>query len=146
MRSIGTHGTDEQKALLRKGQEYEQFIGRKLGVEFYESVEDQYEKGESPLGMEVKFDDRCAKTGNLYLETAEKTDPTNEEYVPSGILREDNTWLWLIGDYKRSWCFLKDDLLDLAFDLPKVETPTSRGVLLPIVAADKVARKKWEWA
>ena len=37
------------------------------------------------------------KTGNIYFEIAEKSDPNNKNYVQSGIFRKDNTISYLIG-------------------------------------------------
>jgi len=41
-----------------------------------------------------------AKTGNLFFETAERTNPDNKGYVPSGIYRNDKTWLYVQGNYE----------------------------------------------
>ena len=89
---------------LEKALEFQDFVADKLynigiSLNCYSSRKYQYEKGESRSGIEIKFDDQRKKTGNLYIEYAEKSNPNNKNYVPSGIERKDNTWLYVIGDY-----------------------------------------------
>lgn len=97
--------------------------------------------GESIQGIEIKLDTRWKTTGNIYVEVAEKSDPNNSNYVPSGIYRKDNTWLWVIGDESEVFLFSKRQL-QVAHGLKRfktVETSTSRGFLLPV----SDARKFW---
>lgn len=42
-------------------------------------------KAENRLGIEIKRDGRFRETGNLCFETAEKADPSNPDFVPSGV-------------------------------------------------------------
>ena len=56
-----------------------------MGLVVLQSREDQL-KGETKAGIEIKFDDKCETTGNLYIETAEKTNPNDAEFRPSGRL------------------------------------------------------------
>ena len=51
----------------------------------YSSKKYQNAKGESSAGMEIKFDDKRKNTGNLYIEYAEKSNPSNKSCIPSGI-------------------------------------------------------------
>ena len=73
---------------------------RGIVVVAYSSRRWQNERGENMLGAEIKRDGKFRQTGNLYIETAEKSHPDNPAYVPSGIMRSDNSWLYVIGDEK----------------------------------------------
>lgn len=53
----------------------------------YGNLDDQY-RGESAMGLEVKLDKRSARTGNLYIETEEKSNPGNHEFVDSGLKKK----------------------------------------------------------
>ena len=63
--------------------------------------------GENLLGLEIKFDREFERTRNLYIETAEKSHPDNPKFVPSGIYRNDNSWLYGIGNYQEFFIFTK---------------------------------------
>ena len=128
------------KQQLAKGIFYQDFVVEQLyriGLPIinYSSKEYQYLIGENKAGIEIKFDDKYKITGNIYIETAEKSDKKNKEYVKSGIYRSDNTWLYVIGDFTTIFIFSKKhlQLLDqLNKKLQRVETKTSRGILLPV--------------
>lgn len=70
-----------------------------LAVTQYASRQYQCMIGESRQGIEIKHDWQYAKTGNLYIETGEKSKPRPGPFFPSGIRRDDNSWLYVIGDY-----------------------------------------------
>jgi len=115
----------------------------------FSSRKAQVEKGENKLGAEIKKDMNFRKTGNLYIETAEKAHPLNPRYVPSGIWRRDNSWLFVIGDEETLWVFSVKQLRVIAEQADrrgyrKVQTPTSRAVLLPLPDADKISIRKIE--
>ena len=82
-------------------------------------------------------------TGNLFVEYQEKTNVSNINFVPSGIMREDNTWLYLIGDYEQAFIFMKKALRAYclwALDKALIEAKTcnqgtSRGYILPMKSA-----------
>lgn len=133
---------------LEQGLSYQDYVTEKLysiglPVIGYSSKKYQNEKGENKNGWEIKFDDLRKKTGNLYIETAEKSNPDNKAYVPSGIFRDDNTWLYVIGDYTKIYIFSKKQLKTLYSDKTKMEKirkvviPTSRGFLIPEAYAEK---------
>lgn len=96
-------------------------------------------RAENRLGVEIKRDGRFRETGNLCFETAEKSRPGNPNYVSSGIYRDDNAWLYLIGDEKTMWVFSKKFLqeLDRSGRYRTYEISTSRGFLMPVVDADR---------
>jgi len=135
---------------LEKGLTYQDFVADQLyniGIVVvpYMSIEYQKCKGESRNGIEIKFDDKMS-SGNVYIETQEKTKPSNKDYVPSGIYRLDNTWLYVIGNYELILVFGKKNLQILyeSGRYPEIEIArgTSKGFLLPIVfAKERVAIK-----
>lgn len=94
--------------------------------------------GENINGIEIKYDKKSCQTDNLYIETAEKSDAANPNYVPSGIFKDDNSWAYAIGDYVRIYVFSIKQLRFLYHrDVYKrVETPTSQGFLLPLKSAE----------
>jgi hypothetical protein len=63
----------------------------------------QQRLGENKARMEIKFDDKLAATGNLWIETAEKSSPQRAEYVASGIQRECVEYV--IGNYDELYRF-----------------------------------------
>jgi len=134
----------EQK--LRQGLYYQDFVVEKLyeiGIPIisYSSKEYQQVVGENKAGLEIKNDSLWKKTGNLYIEISEKTRKENELYVPSGIYRDDNTWLYLIGDNSRIFIFSKRQLRYIhktnKFKEIENNTKTSLGFLLPVDKAEK---------
>ena len=103
----------------------------------YASRRFQVKCGENMLGAEIKRDGLFRQTGNLYLETAEKAKPDNPDYVPSGIVRGDNSWLYVIGDEKTIYVFSTKYLRMLAGRYEKAITHTSLGLKMPLAEAEK---------
>ena len=66
---------------LQRGLEYQDFVfdqlrmidGMPIFLGAYSSVKYQCGKGESPSGLEIKYDAKFRQTGNLFIETAEKS-------------------------------------------------------------------------
>lgn len=144
--------SDKYLENIAAAEEYQDFISDQLRKSEpcillmpYASQKYQYQKGESANGIEIKFDRKMKETGNVYIETAEKTNPTNMYYVPSGIYRNDNSWLYLIGNYEQAFLFCKRHLQYLHNDtqhyadrhIREVCTPTSKGFVYPISIAVK---------
>jgi len=134
--------------------QYQDFICRELlkeGIvlQNLQSQKWQY-KNENLLGLEIKQDKLSEKTGNLYIETAEKSDPSNAEFVPSGIYRNDGTWLYGIGTYRYFFIFSKKTLKTvdrqlegLGFERKYKET--SNGFLIPKEKAESLAERYFEF-
>ena len=129
---------DYYKECLEKGLEYQDFVTVKMAKELgiiisnFSSKQYQYNIGENQQGIEIKFDDKYKETGNLYIETSEKSCATMSSYTKSGIYRNDNTWLYLIGNYESIFIFGKK-ILQIQCESKKyrkVVTPTSKGFLL----------------
>ena len=112
----------------------------------YASRKYQFEHGESFSGIEIKNDKKLAgndkdikPSHNLYFEVAEKSHPSNLRYVKSGIYRNDNGWLFLIGNYEEAFLFCTKQLRRMFEDktnhkervLKIRKTDTSIGFTLP---------------
>lgn len=131
--------TENYKECLEKGLKYQDFVTdiifekKAITLSAYSSREYQFTKGETKQGFEIKFDDKFEKTGNLYIETSEKTNPKNANFVKSGIYRDDNTWIWLIGNYKEIFIFSPKYLRKIhkKKNYREINTLTSTGFLIP---------------
>jgi hypothetical protein len=107
--------TDQYAEKFKAGTEYQDYsqlelykAGIPIGVLTSKKYQRKY--GESIAGMEVKLDRKLEETGNLYFETHEKSDEKNLNFVESGILRNDNTWIYCIGNYKIMYLIPKRSL------------------------------------
>lgn len=113
----------------------------------------QFETGENLQGFEIKYDARCTgdngttPTGRLSIEIAEKSKAENTDFIPSGIYRSDNSWLYIQGNYKGFWIFSKKLLLLLhaSARYEGREMPTIKTFYLPIDDADKYCAKKYSF-
>lgn len=118
-----------------------QIVG--LAVVQYSSRFYQTQVGESRTGVEIKHDELYAKTGNLWIECAEKAVPRAGDYAQSGINRADNSWLYVIGNYDIIFAFQKRLLQAIAtskkYHHLENKTKTSVGFLLPNADARKYA-------
>ena len=137
--------TAEYKEKLEQGTRYqdwvvEQLYNNGLPIISYSSKHYQYTVGENKAGLEIKLDTNWQKTKNLYIETAEKSNKENKNFIDSGIYRCDNTWLYLIGDYTKIFILAKNQLRHLHKQkrYREVQTETSRGFLLPVAEAERV--------
>lgn len=133
------------KAKLEQGLAYQDFISDRLGIISYASKKYQELVGENKLGLEIKFDNEYKNTGNLYIELSEKTDKDNAEFIDSGILRDDNSCLYLIGNYAEAFLFSKRTLIALKDKLKNVRTPTSKGFLLDKAKAQEYCLKNFKF-
>ena len=107
-----------------------------IPINLYTSYKYQIEKGESRAGIEIKLDKQMKK--NIYIEIAERHS-INEQFVTSGIMRQDNTLFYVIGNYEHIRMFSKKQLQILVRSniFRQVNTDTSIGVLIPIEYVDK---------
>ena len=131
--------TNEYKEKLEVGLEYQDFViyqlyRRGIPLVCYGSKKHQWKYGETFGGFEIKYDRRFRETGNFYIETAEKSDKHNLNFIKSGIYRDDNTWIWCIGDYETLFFLSKRHLITMhkKKQRQEVETSTSKGFLLPV--------------
>ena len=117
-------------------EKYEEFIQKLFFEKFainldFTGYDNQNKIGETLQGIEVKLDNRYKDTGNIYIEVAEKTNQDNPNYIKSGVFRDDNTWLYVIGNYERIFIFAKKTLIQIKDKFTPVVTPTSMGFLIP---------------
>lgn len=133
----GNTKTNEEIKRINDSGKFEEFIKEeflKYGIDigFYYGKE-QY-IGENKLGIEIKNDKIVKNTGNIYIEYQERHTQV-DIWTNSGILKEDNSKYWLIGDFDNYYIISKETLVDI-FKNKKydriVETPTSRGYVLKI--------------
>jgi hypothetical protein len=109
----------------------------------YSSQKFQFGTGENKQGIEVKLDRDCTGTKRLSIEIAEKTKASNNSFVPSGIYRSDNSWLYIQGNWDIIFIFAKSILILLhkSKRYPEHEISTLRGYFLPLNDAKKYAAK-----
>ncbi len=114
---------------------------------------DGQDSGENELGVEIKNDKLSVQTGNFYIEYAEKSNSDNYVYVPSGILKADNTRFILIGVIDDYLIFEKQVLIKIYHtqsqrlkDTGKtdygyrfVRIKTSKGLLIRKDIAEQIA-------
>lgn len=86
--------TDSHKFEVYVG---ERFLSHGYDIGFFYGKEQQYRKGETRAGIEIKYDKMLTKTGNLYIEYQERLN-SRQMWVNSGILKEDETKFYLIGN------------------------------------------------
>ena len=122
-------------------------IDKELGlvISNYSSKYYQQNYGENRQGIEIKQDNRILDTGNVSIEVAEKSRADIENWTDSGIMRNDNAWLYVQGNYEIVFIFGKAFLrrLYMARYKNKVWTPknTIKTFLLPFAEAEKYALK-----
>jgi hypothetical protein len=145
---------------LEIGHEFQDFVVEKLAkqlgisISIFQSKKYQFTEGETLQGVEIKYDSRstgdctykeCTPTGNVGIEVSEKSNKNNLNWIPSGIYRRDNTWLYIVGNYQNIWIFGKKDLILLheknIYNVCQT-LPTIKTMLLPISEADKLCLKK----
>ena len=138
--------TSYYKEKLQASFEFENYLTKifkeKYGLDLgqYLTAEGQYNKGENELGIEIKHDMMYKKTGNLYIEYAEKSKGENFVWIDSGILKSDNCNYFLIGDFDKFWIFTKKRLLEIYKEEVaniKIGKPSVRGIRFVSIATSK---------
>ena len=135
-----------------KGKEYEEWVIAKYPLVYprrkltlIETKQGQ-QRGETEEGVEIKLDDKIysySQEGRLYIEMYEKSRRENKDYIESGIFKNDNTTILLIGDYTVWFLFSKRWLLWLEkLDPPFLYRPeptgTSIGFCIPVPNAKRL--------
>lgn len=135
---------------LGLGEWYQRFVAavikEKYGVEihYYTKKVDQFLKGESEEGYEIKYDKRIRDFQRLSIEVAEKTRADLPNWTPSGIFRKDNTKYYIQGDDKTAWCFIKEKLVRYFHNNnPKITTKhgTIQTFYINVIDANELAWK-----
>ncbi|HON98597.1 MAG TPA: hypothetical protein PK222_10165 [Bacteroidales bacterium] len=137
------------------GNEFQDFVCIELAkqgiiLQNINSKKFQFNVGENLQGFEIKYDARCTgdrgttATNQLSIEIAEKTKADNTKFIPSGIYRNDNSWLYIQGNFKMFWIFSKKLLILLhrSRRYNEHELPTIKKFYLPIEDADRYCAKK----
>lgn len=135
---------DAKPGTFEQGLEFQDFcrpLLLKYGIiaAYYTSKKYQIKEGESVFGVEIKLDNLCTKTKRMSIEIAEKSRAANYKFVPSGIMRPDNTWLYVQGNFEIVYVFSKKFLVNLYNSKkPDINTrPTIQTFYLSLVDADK---------
>ncbi len=115
------------------GVEYQDFVcealaRRGLIIQLFGSKRYQLERGESLTGAEIKLDQRCVEFNHLSIEVAEKSRASIEGWTPSGILRDDNSWLYIQGNQQVIFVFAKN-WLRRWYHVKKPDVHTKRGTI-----------------
>ena len=126
--------TSDYTRKLAEGQWFQDVVAARLcreGIVLnnYQSRAFQLQHGENALGLEVKFDQQMATTGNCYIETAEKTNAVNAAFVRSGIYANARAWLYGIGNTEEFFIFSvkRLQLLDAPTAVVAWKRPRARG-------------------
>lgn len=135
-------GTQYYKEQLNDGLEFQDFCSikfaeRGIPITNFSSKKYQQTKGENLQGYEFKFDKQFRKTGNFWIELAEKSNAENSNYINSGILRNDNTMFYIIGDYEGVYLMQKKILIIISerYSIRENNMKTSKGFLFPVEKA-----------
>lgn len=104
---------DGKPGCFERGMEFQDFVCTILAREHIilqnlASKKYQIETGENLQGFEIKLDRRCTDTGRLSIEIAEKTRAEQVDWFPSGIYRDDNSWLYIQGNGQILFIFAKN--------------------------------------
>lgn len=148
--SIYPHATVSDS--LEKGLAFQDFVcvqlaKRHIVLQNIGSKKYQLEVGENLQGFEIKLDRRCTDTKRLSIEVYEKTSRDVLFWTPSGILRDDNSIVYIQGNYDCFWVFMKNWLVRyFEQKSPPVEefNGTIRRFFLPVGEADIGAGFKWD--
>lgn len=134
----------KSKTSFQDGLEFQDFVCTKLAehgiiLQNLSSRKYQFEVGENLQGFEIKLDGLCSETKRLSIEVAEKTKADPERpWTPSGICREDNSWLYIQGNRDVLFVFGKNWLQRYFSEKnPKIEEKrgTIRTFYLPFATA-----------
>ena len=138
--------SDEEKAYyeqqLQDAAEYQDFLTDELlkyGISLnqYSSKKYQYDVGESASGIEVKHDKQM-DSGNVFIEVAEKRKASMLDFTPSGIYRDDTSYLYLVGDYEKAFLFSKAQLR--TYVERDAELNREQGIIGPIIIKKKTSK------
>ena len=141
--------TDEYTTKLNQGQEYQDFVTLELLKQgfpliTFTSYKYQCNEGETTNGIEIKNDTLFRKTGNFFIEIKESANPLLYPLTVGGIYRNDNTWLYALGDELELYFFSKKQLQKEHIEGKHLEKSaktngniSSIGFLLPIKQAEE---------
>lgn len=150
-------GNNNHKDSMEVGHQFQDFIINQFILKYgivisvYASKKYQFDIGESRQGFEIKYDARstgdnthlkCTATNLVAIEVFEKTHPNNIEWIQSGILRDDNTIFYIIGNYHKAW-WIEKRILKEVYNFEKYEVrqtkDTMKSLLIPIDYMDSIS-------
>ena len=144
----------DRATVFEEGLEFQDFVAdllaKELGITLtsYSSKRYQTDKGENRQGFEIKLDKRLSDTGNVSIEVAEKSTAQQSRWTPSGIMRNDNSWIYVQGNMDIVFVFGKKVLVEGFKNkyADKVWEPKStiRTFLMPVPVARLWALKVFE--
>jgi len=144
--------TEIYKERFKKGTEFEDFVAKillqELGIPLmnYSSEKNQYNAGENKQGIEIKYQQQMTNFKSIFIEVSEKRNKNNKNFIPSGIFREDKTWLWVTGDYNTLYFFSKKCLISLyktgKYPIKENKEKTGKGFTLLKKDIEKYSIKK----
>lgn len=147
----GIYPDSPVKDSLERGLSFQDFVciqlmKRNIVLQNIGSRRFQIEVGENLQGFEIKLDSGCTKFGHLSIEVAEKSSRDRLWWTPSGIMRDDNSILYIQGNYDAFWVFAKNWLRRwMEEKSPPIEefNGTVRRFFLDLEVADVCAAWKW---
>lgn len=107
-----TYPTAPTPTTFKDGIEFQDYVCARMAehniiLQNFASKRYQLDIGENLQGWEIKLDRRCTETGRLSIEIAEKKDSRQPSWTSSGIFRNDNSWLYIQGNYDVLFIFGK---------------------------------------
>lgn len=141
------------KDSLEKGLAFQDFVCMKLAerhiiLQNIGSKKFQFEVGENLQGFEIKLDTPCTRTGRLSIEVAEKSSRDMLYWTDSGIMRQDNSIMYIQGNYEAFWMFWKKQLCRwYEKKKPPVEefNGTIKRFFLPLSVANEGTLAGFKW-
>lgn len=99
------------------GSIYQDILSRELlnygiVIQCHTSCFFQMNYGENPQGIEIKYDSKVETTNNIFFEF-EAINKKGDKFIKGGIEKQDNAWLYIIGNGKECWIFAKNQLQSL---------------------------------
>lgn len=123
------------------------FKGYDLDIGLFFGKSQQYDLGETKVGIEIKCDKRSEETGNYYIEYQERLNNYGK-WVNSGIIKNDNTKYYFYGVVNHYAIFPRNRLMEyydkiVVKNIPvpgcrKVQIGTSKGFLISKEEAEKI--------
>ena len=103
----------KRPTVFAEGIEYQDFVCHQLArhhiiLQNLASKKYQFSVGENLQGFEIKLDMRCTETGRMSIEIGEKMRANHNAWIPSGIYRNDNSWLYIQGNFDIIAIFAKN--------------------------------------
>jgi len=92
-------------------------------ISVFKTKEYQFKFGECREGIEIKYDRRSLDRMQLSIEVEERKD-LDSPWVKSGILKKDNSWLYVQGNDEWAYIFMKKILVHIFNKRnPQIEIP-----------------------